>query len=135
MKRIVVIVVVTMGLMLSGCASARVWKNTQSNVPTTQKEIEMAISKCESQEDVSSAHNKAKTWRQITIGTILIPFVNIGMAVTSESMIEKYKTLLTRCMKNQGYYYTEVRSNRLKWDGASDFDVSEIEDMSILKKY
>jgi len=127
LKKLIVLVV--MGLVINGCASARVWKNTESNVPTTQKEVEITISPCESQGDVSSAHQRAKTWRQITIGTILIPFVDIGMAVTSESMWDKYKTLFTKCMKNQGYYYTEIRSNRLKWDGGSDFDVSEIEEM------
>ena len=127
MKKLIVLVV--MVLVINGCASARVWKNTESNVPTSRKEIEVAISKCELSEDVSTVHKKAHAWRLITIETIWIPFVNIGMLVTSESMWDKYENVLSRCMQRQGYYFTKIKSDRIRWDNGSDFDVSEIEEM------
>jgi hypothetical protein len=94
-------------------------------MPTTKKEIDVALSSCELRKDVSEAHRRAKTWSSVCYGTFLIPFVGLGMCITSSTQWDTYETILTRCMQELGYYVTKERSNKLRWDKGSDFDSSE----------
>jgi hypothetical protein len=122
MKKIVILTLLS--VFLGGCAYARVWHKTDSDTPTTKQEIQIALSQCEHTDEVASWHSKASTWRYLCIGTIWIPYVNIGMCLASDAIAGKYETNLVTCMQEANFSATLYRMDRLGWDALSNFDIS-----------
>jgi hypothetical protein len=126
MKAIILLRVLS--VFLGGCVYARVWHKTDSDTPTTEKEVQTALSECEQTNEVASRHSKASTWRYISIGTIWIPYVNIiTCLIVSDGIAGKYETNLITCMQRVNFNCTSYRTDRLKWDVLSDFDISREE--------
>ena len=125
MKAIILLMVLS--VFLGGCVYARVWHKTDSDTPTTEKEVQIALSECEQTNEVASWHSTASTWRYISIGTIWIPYVNIGIGLASDGIAGKYETNLITCMQRANFNCTSYRTDRLKWDVLSDFDISREE--------
>ena len=46
------------GGIFAGCASARVWHKSGSISPTTQKEVDIALSECEYRTEVATARSR-----------------------------------------------------------------------------
>lgn len=122
MKKVIILILFL--ILLGGCAYARVWHRTDSDRPTTEKEVQTALSQCEQTNEVASRHSRALTWRYVCIGTIWIPYVDIGMCVTSSVMANKYVDELMTCMQRDDFDCTLHRSGRLRWNALSDFDIS-----------
>jgi len=122
MKKIIFLIVLS--ALLSGCVYARVWHKTDSDTPTAEEEVKTALSECKQTNEVASWHSKASTWRYICIGTIWIPYVNIGTCLASDAIAGKYETNLITCMQRTNFNCISHRTGRLKWDALSDFDVS-----------
>jgi uncharacterized protein YceK len=59
MKKIILLMVLS--VFLGGCAYARVWHRTDSDTPTTEKEVQIALSECEQTNEVASRHSNALT--------------------------------------------------------------------------
>jgi hypothetical protein len=113
-----------LSVFLGGCVYARGWHKTDSDTPTTEKEVQIALSECEQTNEVASSHNQASTWRYVCIGTIWIPYVNIGTCLASDAIAGKYETDLITSMQRANFNCTSYRTDRLKWDALSDFDIS-----------
>jgi len=119
-----IIILMLLSGFLGGGTYARVWHRTDSDTPTTEKEVQIALSECEQTDEVVSWHSRASTWRYICIGTIRILYVNIGTCLASDAVAGKYETNLITCMQRANFNCTSYRTGRLKWDALSDFDIS-----------
>jgi len=123
MKKIILLMLLS--VFLGGCAYARVWHKTDSDMPTTEKEVKIALSECEQTNEVASRHSQALTWRYICIGTIWIPYVNIVTClIVSDGIAGKYETNLITCMQRANFSCTPYRTDRLGWDALANFDIS-----------
>jgi hypothetical protein len=126
MKKLIILAMV-LGLLMSGCAYARIWQYEGSNIPTTKEEIEEALSQCEKTPEVEIAHKRANAWKVVQDSTVLIPWVGLGTGITAGSIATTYQKCLIECMKKAGYRYQKKMSNKARWDVLSDFDISEEE--------
>jgi hypothetical protein len=122
MKKIIILIFLS--VFLGGCVYARVWHRTGSDRPTTEEEVQTALSQCEQTNEVASRHSRALTWRHICITTIWIPYVDIGTCITSDAMTSKYLDELMTCMQRANFSCTMHRTGRLRWDALSNFDIS-----------
>jgi len=119
MKKIILLMVLS--VFLGGCAYPRVWHRTDSDTPTTEKEVQTALSECKQTNDVATAHRHASTWRNICIGTIWIAY---GFCYMSDAMGDIYITSLISCMQKADFNFASYRTDRFRWDVLSDFDIS-----------
>ena len=120
-----IIILMLFSVFLGGCTYARVWHKTDSDTPTTEKEVQTALSECKQTNEVASAYSHALTWRYICIGTILIPVLNITVCLfISDGIAGIYEDNLITCMQRVNFNCTSYRTGRLKWDALSDFDIS-----------
>jgi hypothetical protein len=110
--------------LMTGCATARIWQEENSQIQTPNEEMQMAIHRCEQNDDVVYYHKRVIIWSDIGTGTVLIPFLGLGMVIAGNSLADKYVLSLTKCMQENGFYYVERKSGRLKWNKLSDFDIS-----------
>jgi len=110
--------------LTTGCATARVWQLENSNISTSKQEIETGLFQCEQSPDVQIAHKRASAWNAVSNSTLVIPFVGLAMVIVEESVATQYENCLIECMKKAGYLYHKQRSNKLKWNKMSDFDMS-----------
>ena len=90
------------GGIFAGCASARVWHKSGSISPTTQKEVDIALSECEYRTEVATARSRCQTWTNACVGTCLIPFVGLGFCIASTSPCNRYKFELGMGIKKEG---------------------------------
>jgi hypothetical protein len=60
-----IIILMLLSVFLGGCVYARGWHKTDSDTPTTEKEVQIALSECEQTNEVASSHNQASTWRYV----------------------------------------------------------------------
>ncbi len=111
-------------LLTTGCAKARVWQRTDSNISTSRQEIETALHRCEQSPEVQIAHNRANAWDATSNATLWIPFVGLATNLTADSVTTQYQNRLIECMKRAGYTYHKETSNKLRWNKMSDFDIS-----------
>ena len=110
--------------LTTGCATARIWQEKNSQVPTKNEELQIALHQCEQNHDVAYYHKKAVLWSGIGTGTVLIPFLGLGMVIAGDALTDKYVLFLTKCMQENGFYYVERKSGRLRWNKLSDFEIS-----------
>jgi hypothetical protein len=122
MKKIILLMLLS--VFLGGCAYVRVWHKTDSDMPTTEKEVKIALSECEQTNEVASWHSQALTWRYICIGMIWIPVANIGMCLGSDAIAGKYENNLITCIQRANFSCTLYRTDRLGWDALSTSDIS-----------
>jgi len=115
------------GLLVSGCAYARIWQHEDSKILTTKEEIEKNLSQCEKNPEVEIAHKRANAWKIVQDSTVWIPYVGLGMSLTAGNIATTYQKCLIECMKKAGYRYQKKMSNKARWDVLSDFDISEEE--------
>lgn len=118
---------IVLWFLVSGCATARVWQQEGSNIPTSKEEVDKALSQCEKTPEVEVAHKRAQAWKAVQDSTVWIPYVGLGTGITASSLATTYQNLLIHCMQKSGYQYQKKISSKLKWDKMSDFDVSKEE--------
>ena len=126
MKKILIVLAMVLGLLVSGCATSRVWQNNNIKTPSTKEEVISALDKCESTEIVSSAHKKCHAWRIESWSTVLIPFVNFIGIIGLKSAQTDYAGALVNCMREENFNYFEY-SEGLNWDYHSGHDISKSE--------
>jgi hypothetical protein len=62
-----IIILMLLSVFFGGYAYARVWHKTDSDMPTTEIEVQTALSECLQTNEVASWHSQALTWRYICI--------------------------------------------------------------------
>ena len=125
MKKLMLLATV-IGLLVSGCATSRVWQSRDTREPSSNEEVAIAIEKCESTEIVTNAHKTVHTWRVVAWATVCLWPVGIIGIVGEQSAQKDYVGALVNCMREANFEYFEYTKG-INWDYHSGSDMSKSE--------
>ena len=125
MRKLITLAMV-LGLLVSGCATSRVWQSRDTKEPSSNEEVAIAIKNCESTEIVTNAHKTVHTWRVVAWSTICLWPVGIIGIIGEQSAQKDYVGALVNCMREANFDYFEYTKG-INWDYHSGSDMSKSE--------
>lgn len=134
MKKMMIVVAMVIGLLVSGCATDRIWQNPNSQIPSSKNDVSKSLQECEKTELVSISHQKAHDWRTASWVLVWVPYV--GLLVHEfglRSAQTNYVGRLEDCMMGYGYR-NFPQTGGLKWDYHSSKDYSKEEFLERIEK-
>jgi uncharacterized protein YceK len=126
MRKIIVLLAMLSLIVMSGCATSRVWQNKDIKEPSTKEEISIAVAKCEDMEPIARAHQTCHFWRTESWVMIWAYPLNFIGPIVLQSVQKDYVGTMVNCMREAGFEYFEYTKG-MSWDAHSGKDYSKSE--------